>query len=144
MLIPTEHNADEWMEVMETLAIFNPGDLPGYGPRAWCRLEWFIFTLWAAIQGEQRVQLCAVNVEGELIDYPEVNLGDEDELPERGALSVEADRRTFTKVLYTVTLYGKYTWALIFENVWQYGDPRHAEPDACGVRRRRYCKPEAV
>lgn len=72
MLIPTEHNADEWMEVMETLAIFNPGDLPGYGPRAWCRLEWFIFTLWAAIQGEQRVQLCAVNVEGELIDYPEV------------------------------------------------------------------------
>ena len=77
MLIPTEHNADEWMEVMETLAIFNPGDLPGYGPRAWCRLECFIFMLWTAIQGVQRVQLCAVNVEGELIDYPEVNLGDE-------------------------------------------------------------------
>ena len=27
-----------------------PGDLPGYGPRAWCRCEWMIFSLWAEMQ----------------------------------------------------------------------------------------------
>ena len=28
----------------------NPGRLPGYGPRAWCRCEWLIFSMWAEMQ----------------------------------------------------------------------------------------------
>ena len=92
MLIPTQHDASQWVGVMDTLAILSPGDLPDYGPRGWCRLEWFIFTLWAAIQGVDDLQLYAVNLVGDLNDYPEVYVGDENELPDRGILSVETDR----------------------------------------------------
>ena len=60
MLIPSK----ETPSILEP----NPSDLPGYGSRAWCRLEWLIFSMWAEMQvvrpeDAQGGQLCGPNGE---------------------------------------------------------------------------------
>ena len=55
MLIPVE--VEERIEELGGCASFDPGSLPAYGPRAWCRCEWFIFMLWAEMEGAEEVQL---------------------------------------------------------------------------------------
>ena len=55
MLIPVE--VEEGIEELGVHAKFDPGSLPAYGPRAWCRCEWFIFMLWAEMEGAEEVHL---------------------------------------------------------------------------------------
>ena len=90
MLIPVE--VEERIEELGGCASFDPGSLPAYGPRAWCRCEWFIFMLWAEMEGAKKVQLYAVNLQGELNQYKKVTLFGESDLPAGGDLTVEADR----------------------------------------------------
>jgi hypothetical protein len=88
------------------LAATSPSYLPDYGARAWCRVEWFIFMLWAEMNGARPrqkgawrllsadcpVQLYAVTASGKLCQYAEVFIGEEETLPSHAALSDETDR----------------------------------------------------
>jgi hypothetical protein len=85
-------------------ATISPSVLPDYGARAWCRVEWFIFMLWAEMNGARPrqkggalssaapVQLYAVTATGKLFQYDEVCMGEEKTLPSHAALSDETDR----------------------------------------------------
>ena len=83
----------------------SPGELPIYGKRAWCRVEWYVFALWAEMNGAkprvrgdrmdtsaEQVQLYAVSLAGKLFPFDEVFINDEKSLPATADLSEETDR----------------------------------------------------
>ena len=71
----------------------DPLALPDYGGRAWCRLETFVFCLWAEMQPDQApVQLYAVTSEGELHQYDAPTLTcDDSAMPSHGELTLAED-----------------------------------------------------
>jgi hypothetical protein len=81
MLVPTEE---------ERLPYF-PEQIPGYGSRGWCRVEFFIFSLAAEMRGRKKVPLYGIKRDGSLKQYPEVAVADGD-MPSHGALSNPADK----------------------------------------------------
>ena len=89
MLIPAETE-----EAFTTRGYVDPGpdNIPGYGERAWCRLEWFIFMLWSELEGAAEVHLYAVNLEGVLHRYPRLQIYVDSQKPDAGGLSLEKDR----------------------------------------------------
>ena len=93
MLVPTEE---------EALASPYPCFIPYYGRRGWCRVEYFIFSLWAGMLGQAwdemrskwdptfrtgEVQLYAILRDGRLEPFPTIEVTGEDDLPTHGALS---------------------------------------------------------
>ena len=109
MLVPLEE------EKLVFRANFQPSEIPGYGPRGWCRVEWspprlepwsfrppstdqrsgpcrdrFIYAL-ASEMRSREVELYAILRDGKLHQYPEVKIV-ESFLPSGGALSNEDDR----------------------------------------------------
>ena len=109
MLVPLEE------EKLEGMAAYYPNEIPGYGPRGWCRVEWspprlepwsfrppstdqrsgpcrdrFIYAL-ASEMRSREVELYAILRDGKLHQYPRVEII-EHELPSGGALSNEDDR----------------------------------------------------
>ena len=48
--------------------------IPGYGKRAWCRTEYFIFSLAAEMRESEVVELYAIKPNGELQAYPSVKV----------------------------------------------------------------------
>lgn len=98
MLVPTEEEGGAGQDLD-----WRPQNIPGYGTRAWCRLEFFVFSLLAEMQGRvmQRdakgkhvkgtgVQLYAIKRDGELKHYPYVQFV-EKWMPSGGRLTVPAD-----------------------------------------------------
>ena len=110
MLVPLEE------EKLEGAATNYPNEIPGYGPRGWCRVEWspprlepwsfrppstdqrsgpcrdrFIYAL-ASEMRSREVELYAILRDGKLHQYPQVRVLDEKVMPSGGALSNEADR----------------------------------------------------
>ena len=67
MLVPTEERE------MQGAAARFPEEIPGYGRRAWCRCEYFIFSL-AAEMRECEVELYAILLDGALHQYPAVKV----------------------------------------------------------------------
>ena len=97
MLIPVEEEEDiRRLQDPHDAAGWDPSGLPGYGPRAWCRLEWFVFMLWAEMSGIEPLQLHAVNLKGQLNQYKRLtfrsDLELEDQLAAQGEVSAESDR----------------------------------------------------
>lgn len=86
MLVPTEEH--------ELRGIATPEKIPGYGARAWCRLEYFVFSLWAEMRGRE-ARLYAVQRDGTLRHFPEVGMA-EKHMPSGGALSDAADLELIT------------------------------------------------
>ena len=109
MLVPLEE------EELKYGAALYPNEIPGYGPRGWCRVEWspprlepwsfrppstdqrsgpcrdrFIYAL-ASEMRSREVELYAILRDGKLHQYPKVDIL-ERELPSGGALSNEDDR----------------------------------------------------
>ena len=109
MLVPLEE------EKLWGMAARFPNEIPGYGPRGWCRVEWspprlepwsfrppsadqrsgpcrdrFIYAL-ASEMRSRKVELYAILRDGKLHQYPKVRIV-EHFLPSGGALSNEADR----------------------------------------------------
>ena len=109
MLVPLEE------EKLQGQARFFPNEIPGYGPRGWCRVEWspprlepwsfrppstdqrsgpcrdrFIYAL-ASEMRSREVELYAILRDGKLHQYPEVQIVESD-MPSGGALSIEDDR----------------------------------------------------
>ena len=93
-----------------------PNEIPGYGPRGWCRVEWspprlepwsfrppstdqrsgpcrdrFIYAL-ASEMRSRKVELYAILRDGKLHQYPQVKVLNGGDMPSGGALSNEADR----------------------------------------------------
>ena len=70
MLVPTDW--DEFTD-LEGIA-YKPSCIRGYGSRAWCRAEYFIFSLWSAILGRATdVELYATTTKGHLKRFSEVS-----------------------------------------------------------------------
>ena len=68
MLVPTDRD-----ELYGPQAKF-PEDIPGYGERAWCRTEYFIFSTAAEMRESGVVELYAIKRGGELQAYPSVKV----------------------------------------------------------------------
>merc|ERR1719272_1047504 len=89
MLVPTEEakldiNARRW-----------PMHIPAYGSRGWCRIEYFVFSLLAEMQGHE-VQLYAIQLDGALNRYPKVQVLGEECMPSGGALANPNDKALVT------------------------------------------------
>ena len=88
MLIPTEERE------LDPVAANYPEEIPAYGARAWCRSEYFIFSLWNEMQPEVgEVQLYAIADDGGLHQYPAVKVEGEQYMPSGGDLSNPADKQ---------------------------------------------------
>lgn len=73
--------------------------IPNYGERSWCRIENFIFSLWAEMQpGQQDVQLYAVLLDGQLHQYPKVKVRDAQFMPTGGELTKPEDRTIIKEI----------------------------------------------
>jgi hypothetical protein len=88
MLVPTRQ---------EKIQARYPDKIPGYGDRAWCRLEAFIMSATGELNSSDSnsmVQLFAADVRGTLRQYPHVKLsgGRYDEMPEHGSVTHLEDR----------------------------------------------------
>ena len=68
MLVPTDQD-----NLIGNAAKY-PEDIPGYGKRAWCRTEYFIFSLAAEMRESEVVELYAIKRNGELQAYPSVKV----------------------------------------------------------------------
>jgi hypothetical protein len=102
MLIPTEESGGDGFGLFD-----GPHQIPGYGTRGWCRVEYFIFALLAEMEGKVAewedypggklvkgtgVQLYAIQRGGELKQYPKVVFtGTDGDLPSQGDLSNPKD-----------------------------------------------------
>ena len=67
MLVPTD--MDEMIRYCQY-----PDHIPGYGERAWCRTEYFIFSTAAEMRESEVVELYAIKRNGELQAYPSVEV----------------------------------------------------------------------
>jgi len=87
MLVPTDK------EGLYGEAAYYPENIPGYGSRGWCRVEYFVFSLLAEMQGrEGEVPLYAILRGGGLNQYQEVVVNGEGDMPSQGALSNPDDQ----------------------------------------------------
>ena len=68
MLVPTD------LEKLEGFATMYPASIPGYGERAWCRTEYFLFSLAAEMRESEVVELYAIKRNGKLQAYPSVKV----------------------------------------------------------------------
>ena len=68
MLVPTEEAK------LTGLAAEYPEDIPGYGTRSWCRVEYFLFSLAAEMREREVVELYAIKRDGVLQPYPSVKV----------------------------------------------------------------------
>ena len=79
MLVPTEE---------KSLGKYRyPADIPHYGTRGWCRVEFFIFALWMSMLGRKEVPLYGIARDGSLQQYKEVSYDGHGDLPSGGILS---------------------------------------------------------
>ena len=72
-----------------------PEQLPVYGGRAWCRLEFFCFSCLSEMRKVPGgVRLFACGTQGKLKHFPELNVegGKTEDLPSQGKLTLESDR----------------------------------------------------
>jgi len=108
MLVPTDEDEDL------DLASY-PEDIPGYGSRGWCRVEYIIFSLasemrgrtWEGVPGSG-AQLYGIYRDGSLKQYPEVTVSSEESMPSRGALSNPNDTALVQGLEDTmIEVYGK-------------------------------------
>ena len=65
MIVPIE---DHELKAMQLLGMRTPEWIPIYSTRAWCRLENFMFSLWAEMQGRE-VQLFAILRDCSLVEF---------------------------------------------------------------------------
>ena len=97
MLVPTEE--EELPQV--------PAQIPGYGSRGWCRVEYFIFSLAAEMRGRE-APLYAIRLDGSLEQYPEVSVNGKGDMPSQGALSNPNDKALVQDLEDTmIEAYGK-------------------------------------
>ena len=68
MLVPTEEAE------LTGIAAEYPEDIPGYGKRSWCRVEYFLFSLAAEMREREVVELYAIKRHGVLQPYPSVKV----------------------------------------------------------------------
>jgi hypothetical protein len=91
MLVPLDR------PLAEAKIVF-PEQIPEYGGRAWCRLEYFCFSCLSEMSGasEHGVQLWTCGTRGQLKQFPEVNVegGKHNDMPSQGQLTLESDRST--------------------------------------------------
>merc|ERR1740130_1116292 len=85
MLVPTEE------ETLTGDAATYPENIPGYGTRGWCRIEYFVYSLLAEMQ-ERVVRLHAIQLDGTLNPYPQVKVEGEQYMPSGGDLSNPDDK----------------------------------------------------
>ena len=85
MLVPTEE-----AELVGNAPSY-PEEIPAYGSRGWCRIEYFVFSLLAEMQGHE-VQLYAIKRDGALHRYPKVEVSRVRDMPSGGALSNPKDK----------------------------------------------------
>jgi len=98
MIVPTEEN------YMPTKFLW---ELPGYGSRGWCRVEYFIFSLAAEMRG-RKPQLYGIHRDGSLRHYPDVGVINERLMPSQGALSNPDDKALVQTLEDTmIEAYGK-------------------------------------
>ena len=98
MLVPTEEEY-LWRDF--------PEEIPGYGSRGWCRVEYFIFSLAAEMRGRE-VPLYGIKRDGSLKQYPEVEVNGDGDMPSHGALSNPADKALVQDLEDTmIEAYGK-------------------------------------
>lgn len=93
MLIPLS-SANTLLPDGESYAYY-PEDLPGYGERGWCRIEFFIFSLFNMMQQQSTVlQLYACGTDSELQHFKSVEFsgGDRGDLASQGEFTEESDR----------------------------------------------------
>ena len=80
MMVPTEEKSLKKYHF--------PEQIPHYGTRGWCRVEFFIFALWMAMLGRQgKVPLHGIARDGSLTQYKGVEYTGNGDLPSDGALS---------------------------------------------------------
>merc|ERR1719424_2028500 len=91
MLVPTEEAE------LEGPATVYPEDIPAYGSRGWCRIEYFVFGLLAEMRGH-KVQLYAILLDGALNRYSEVKVLREEDMPSGGDLSNPNDKPLVTSL----------------------------------------------
>ena len=93
MLIPAQEVNLQGSEAFKQAKEY-PALIPDYGPRGWCRLEWFIFSLLNEMQADrQEVQLYVIQRKGNLLQFPRVRQGDASYMPSKGDLSNPNDRQ---------------------------------------------------
>ena len=68
MLVPTD------LYKLEGVWAEYPEMIPGYGERAWCRTEYFLFSLAAEMRKSGVVELYAIQRDGKLQAYPSVKV----------------------------------------------------------------------
>jgi len=87
MLVPTEEERQQMY----------PENIPGYGKRGWCRVEYFIFSLAAEMRGRE-ARLYAIHCDPApstatlLKQYPKVSVTGGRDMPSQGALSNPNDK----------------------------------------------------
>ena len=108
-----------------------PHDIPGYGSRAFCRLEALTFTLWARLQGRpSAVELYAASREGELRRYAlGEGLGNGEHLPRGGLVTLTKKDRKRVERLEEIVLRA-YTSAVVVRECERHGTPAPATPRA--------------
>jgi len=121
MLIPVEVEEEiPRLDQPHDAAGWDPGSLPDYGSRAWCRLEWLVFMLWAEMSGVEPLQLHAINLKGQLNHYKSItfrsDLNLEDQLPWQGDVSAETDRLLIRDVQESMIS------AFVPKKIWQCND----------------------
>jgi len=98
MLVPTEE---------EELPRWAPDEIPGYGSRGWCRVEYFIFSLAAEMRGRAAL-LYGIARDGPLKQYPKVMMSGNGDMPSQGALSNPNDKALVQDLEDTmIKAYGK-------------------------------------
>ena len=94
MLVPTEE--EKLMRDNYISTPYYPGQIPHYGKRGWCRVEYFIFGLWASMQGTQLrigdqdkpwVHLYGIARNGDIRSFKDIEYTGDGDLPSDGALS---------------------------------------------------------
>jgi len=100
MLVPTEEEDEELCAEPYYPPRYYPANIPGYGTRGWCRVEYFIFSLAAEMRGHTwdgsvlgtGVQLYGIARNGSLEQCPRVLVNGDGDMPSQGALSNPDDK----------------------------------------------------
>lgn len=86
MLVPTEETS---------LRVSYPNEIPQYGTRGWCRIEYFIFALLSEMADRNgKAEMYAAARDGKLKRFSDISFdgGAASDMPDQGAFSVESDR----------------------------------------------------
>ena len=121
MLVPTAEKRIKGRD-----GFYFPSEIPGYGMRGWCRLEYFIFSLLAEMQGLE-VPLYAIQRNGSLLQYAKI-VGDDHggDLPSAGTMSNPNDQELIKSLEdKMIEVYG----GMIVELKCKTPEPHPFEPD---------------